>query len=252
MARRMLFEVAGEQPGADLMETPRTVPLPLALVGITVAALAEAMQVRAANEPPAHLGDVITTYAQTLSGVGQITAGAAAGQLADGLGLARDGLDVILSAQEYWQRGLLSTLVGMLEWLAGEPDAAPWTLLDGDADCATFYAGAAEIELYRSDCGSYRDNLATEAPKLWTALRATGADPPFAIVGVTADPNEGEALATAGTDLVEALPMPASVRSAIAQFVAAHHVEDASFSKRVRDRVDPEALARRAPMKDRR
>ena len=72
MARRMLFEVAGEQPGADLMEAPRTVPLPLALMGITVAALAEAMQVRAANEPPDHLGDVITTYAQTLPGLGQI------------------------------------------------------------------------------------------------------------------------------------------------------------------------------------
>ena len=71
MARRMLFEVAGERPGADLMEAPRTVPLPLALVGITVAALAEA-----ANEPPGYLRDVITTYAQTLSGLGQITAGA--------------------------------------------------------------------------------------------------------------------------------------------------------------------------------
>ena len=33
MARRMLFEVAGERPGADLMEAPRTVPLSLALVG---------------------------------------------------------------------------------------------------------------------------------------------------------------------------------------------------------------------------
>jgi hypothetical protein len=40
MARRMLFEVADERPGADLMEAPRTVPLPLALAGITVAALA--------------------------------------------------------------------------------------------------------------------------------------------------------------------------------------------------------------------
>ena len=76
MARRMLFQVAAERPGADLMEAPRTVPLPLALVGITIAALAEAMQVRAANEPPDHLRDVITTYAQTLSGLGQITAGA--------------------------------------------------------------------------------------------------------------------------------------------------------------------------------
>ena len=33
MARRMLFEVADERPGADLMEAARTVPLPLALVG---------------------------------------------------------------------------------------------------------------------------------------------------------------------------------------------------------------------------
>jgi hypothetical protein len=77
MARRMLFEVAGERPGADLLEAPRTVPLSLVLVGITVAALAEAMQVRAANEPPDHLGDVITTYAQALSGFGQIIADAA-------------------------------------------------------------------------------------------------------------------------------------------------------------------------------
>ena len=41
----MLFVVAGERPGADLMEAPRTVPLSLVLVGITVAALAEAVQV---------------------------------------------------------------------------------------------------------------------------------------------------------------------------------------------------------------
>jgi len=87
MARRMLFEVAGERPGADVMEAPRTVPLPLALVGITVAALAEAMQVRAANEPPGHLGDVITTYAQALSGFGQVTAGAAAEQAGDPAGI---------------------------------------------------------------------------------------------------------------------------------------------------------------------
>ena len=47
MARRMLFEFAAEQPGADLLVVPRTVPVPLVFVGIIVAALAEAMQVRA-------------------------------------------------------------------------------------------------------------------------------------------------------------------------------------------------------------
>jgi hypothetical protein len=39
------------------------------------------MQVRAANEPPDHLRDVIATYAQTLSGLGQITADAAPEQV---------------------------------------------------------------------------------------------------------------------------------------------------------------------------
>jgi len=76
MARQMLFDIADERPGADLLEAPRTVPVPLVLVGITVAALAEAMQIRAANEPTDHLRDVITTYAQALSGLGQITAAA--------------------------------------------------------------------------------------------------------------------------------------------------------------------------------
>ena len=80
MARRMLFEVAGERPGADLMEVPRTVPLSLVLVGMTVAALAEAMQVRAANELSDRLSDVVATYGQVLSGLGQITAEAASSQ----------------------------------------------------------------------------------------------------------------------------------------------------------------------------
>ncbi len=83
IARRMLFEFAGEQPGADLLEAPRTVPLPLVLVGVIVAALAEAMQVRAANEPSDRLGDVVATYGQALSGFGQITADAASRQAGD-------------------------------------------------------------------------------------------------------------------------------------------------------------------------
>jgi hypothetical protein len=83
MARRMLFEFAAEQPGADLLEVPRTVPVPLVFVGVIVAALAEAMQVRAANEPSDRLGGVVASYGQVLSGLGQITAGAASGQAGD-------------------------------------------------------------------------------------------------------------------------------------------------------------------------
>ena len=128
--------------------------------------------------------------------------------------------------------------------LAGAPDTAPWTQLPGESGAATFYAGAAEVQLYRSETTNYRDNLATGEPALWVVLRPTGGEPPFEIVTVTADPAEGEAFTETGTDLVETVPMPAAVAETVAAFVAEHHVEHA-FHKRQRDRADPEALGRR-------
>jgi hypothetical protein len=135
--------------------------------------------------------------------------------------------------------------------LAGLPDAAPWTLLAGDNEGATFYAGPAEIDLFRTETTNYRNNLASGAPVLWIALRPTGVEPPYDIVTVTADPAEGEALTESGNDLVDVVPMPPPVREVVEAFVAEHHVER-PFYKRKRDRADPEALARRGPMpKDR-
>jgi uncharacterized protein DUF3305 len=131
--------------------------------------------------------------------------------------------------------------------LTGAPDAAPWTVLSQDGDGTTFFAGSAEIALFRTETGNYRDNLATGAPMLWVALRPTGAEPPYQLFGVTADPAEGEAWTEAGNDLVDVVPMPERVREIIAAFVAEHHVER-PFHKRQRDSADPEALARRSPM----
>ena len=130
--------------------------------------------------------------------------------------------------------------------LAGEPEALPWTRLSEDVDAVTFYAGAAQIELHRTETGNYRANLAYGTPSLWVALRPTGNDPPYALFAVTADPAEGEAFTEAGNDLVEAVAMPQSVQDEIAAFVAAHHIER-TFHKRSRDRADPEALARHGP-----
>jgi hypothetical protein len=130
--------------------------------------------------------------------------------------------------------------------LSGRPDAAPWTVLAADAEAATFYVGAADIGLYRTETGRYRDNLASGAPSLWVALRPTGGEPPYDLMAVTADPSEGESFTQAGDDLVGAVPMPASVREMIEAFVAEHHVVEV-FQKRKRDRADPEALARRGP-----
>jgi hypothetical protein len=130
--------------------------------------------------------------------------------------------------------------------LAGQPDAAPWTVLSSAEETTSFYAGTTEVALYRTETGSYRDNLASGAPSLWVALRPTGVEPPYEIIAVTADPAEGESFTQAGDDIVEALPMPASMRDVVEAFVVEHHVER-PFFKRKRDRADPEALAPRSP-----
>jgi hypothetical protein len=138
-------------------------------------------------------------------------------------------------AEFYWRA------VGVL---VGQPDTPAWTILSDDGQRATFYAGAANVALYRSETGFYRDNLHSGAPSLWVALRAADGEPPFAIAAVTADPAEGESFTEAGTDLVEQVPMPLPIQQLIAEFVTEHHVEQI-FHKRKRDRADPEAMARR-------
>jgi hypothetical protein len=133
--------------------------------------------------------------------------------------------------------------------LVGEPDAPPWSKLSEEAERVTFYAGAADVELHRTESDNYRNNLMTETPQLWVALRPTGAEPPYELFTVTADPAEGEALTEAGSDLIEPVPMPPAIQDVLAAFVAEHHVDQA-FVKRKRDRADPEALARRSPIHD--
>ena len=128
--------------------------------------------------------------------------------------------------------------------LPDAPAAQPWTVLHEDKETATFYAGAAAIELHRTETANYRDNLASGSPGLWVVLRQTGSEPPYSVFTVTADPAEGEAMTEAGSDLVEQVAMPGSICEKVATFVAEHHVER-EFVKRKRERADPEALARR-------
>ena len=135
--------------------------------------------------------------------------------------------------------------------LGGSPDAEPWTVLGTDAETTTFFAGLADIELYRTETENYRSNLASAAPSIWVALYPTGGEPPYEIAAVTADPAEGEALTEPGQAIVEAVAMPMSVRDAIALFINDYHVERV-FQKRERDDADPEALARRGPMSGKR
>ena len=133
--------------------------------------------------------------------------------------------------------------------LCGVPDAAPWTVLAAAEDAATFYIGAAEIELYRTETDHYRGNLASGAPSVWVALRPTGACPPYDLFAVTADPSEGESFTQAGDDLVDAVPMPAAVQQIVEAFVAEHHVERADLQAQARPRRSASAGAPRSRAK---
>jgi hypothetical protein len=117
--------------------------------------------------------------------------------------------------------------------LVGDPSAEPWTPLGTDAHTALFYAGEAQIELHRTETTNYRNNLASGAPSLWVILRPTAAEPPYALLTVTADPAEGEAFTDPGNDLVGTVPMPDAIAKTIGDFVAEHHVER-DFMKRRR------------------
>jgi hypothetical protein len=108
--------------------------------------------------------------------------------------------------------------------LDGFPDALPWTPVAAGKDIATFYLGATEIRLYRTEANQYLANLKSRMPSLWVALRPTGEDPPFSLFAVTADPAEGESFTQVGVDLVEALPMPTAVRRTVEAFVAQHYL----------------------------
>jgi hypothetical protein len=121
--------------------------------------------------------------------------------------------------------------------LPGIPEAEPWTPLGSGEDRTTFFAGPATIALYRTETANYIDNLDAGTPLLWVVLRATGGEPPYEVVAVTADPAEGEAFTEAGNDLVETVPMPGEIAGAVEAFVAEHHVER-PFLKRQRDRWD--------------
>jgi len=68
LARELAVTLADEQPGADVLEGPRTIPMAPASVGRTIAALAEAAHIRVLND------DAVGTHGalQVISLLGQI------------------------------------------------------------------------------------------------------------------------------------------------------------------------------------
>jgi hypothetical protein len=115
---------------------------------------------------------------------------------------------------------------------ADAPDVEPWTPLGGTKDGQRFYAGAFPIRVYSTDTANYRDNLSSEAPKLWVVMRKEEAEPPVTVLLVTADPAEGEGNTEAGNNIVETIDMPVEIAGAIAAFIEANHVERPIIKRR--------------------
>jgi hypothetical protein len=134
--------------------------------------------------------------------------------------------------------------------LPDAPEVPAWTSLGRAGQSERFYAGPASLSLYSSDTGQLIENFVPGAGKLWVSVRPTGIDPPLEVVGVTADPTEGEGYLDGIGDVVEVVPMPESIADQVLAFYREHHVER-PFVKRKRDKAARDAFASRPGPPDR-
>ena len=125
--------------------------------------------------------------------------------------------------------------------LPGAPDMPAGTPLGMTETGERFFAGNHALALHRTDTSTYRDNLATSAPRVWVALRTSGDGAMPVVAGVTCDPAEGESYTEAGDDIVEHVAMVPELAALLAGFVAEHHVERAFVKRRRRDWAGSEA-----------
>jgi len=75
LARTMVFSLAEETPGADVIESARTAAVPLPILGRCIAGLAETIQIRLRERDDIdHLRTTVAQLAQALSAIGQVVA----------------------------------------------------------------------------------------------------------------------------------------------------------------------------------
>jgi len=111
--------------------------------------------------------------------------------------------------------------------LADPPPLEAGMVMSDQGDVRTFYMGDHAVLLHSGETRNYIDNLAAARPALWVATDGKK------VQIVTADPYEGEALASDTGRVVEALAMPGAIAERVRVFVDAHHVHE-EFHKRKR------------------
>lgn len=114
-----------------------------------------------------------------------------------------------------------------------------WRLLEEDGRRQRWYAGTLPLELHRRATEGYLYNLAHDTPRIYVELREDeeGAHDVMAFA-VTACPFEAQSALDSEGSLVEGVPMPDIVRSWVAEFCEAFHVDQPHY-KRKRKPWDP-------------
>lgn len=124
----------------------------------------------------------------------------------------------------------------VVDMVPGAPDVR-WKLLREEDGVAEFLAGSRDVTLYVSDTEAYVHELQAQVPSFYAVLRKCQEAPGLDLLTVTASPYEAQDYEDSAEDIVERVPMPASVLAWVRDFVARHHVEE-PFVKRRRSGMD--------------
>ncbi|GIT91328.1 molybdopterin-guanine dinucleotide biosynthesis protein A [Jannaschia pagri] len=122
------------------------------------------------------------------------------------------------------------------------PGAGPaeWRVLRSEGEVTEYHAATPLLELHGAETEAYLHGLSAQVPAVYIIMRqAPGADCPLDVSLVTASPYEAQDYTDSGEEIVEKVPMPASLIAFVREFVEAHHADEV-FVKRRRDkkRVD--------------
>lgn len=98
-----------------------------------------------------------------------------------------------------------------------------------------YHAGTLALELFPKETEAYRINLTSAEPAVYVILRWRGPGEGHEIepFHVTASAEEVQDYLDAGSDVIEAVPMPPVVRAWLEDYVARHHQPE-RFEKRER------------------
>ncbi len=110
--------------------------------------------------------------------------------------------------------------------MADIPDLAKGSLMAEQGEVRTYYMGDHAVVLHSGETAHYINNLRAVQPSLWVSCNSGDVNL------VTADPYEGEAMASDPERLVESLPMPAAVARHIQAFIATHHVDEVFYKRK--------------------